>query len=335
MVTKSSDLLMQTVQRKYVLLLVLVLLVVSASAVTAHRKKTHPRGTKTAAAQLTPPQSQQGVPLADIPCQEPTRRQKPQFNPQPAKNPKVLTVGGGPGDPITPAITNYLTLTNVKLVRVADDAGRAEYALNERQTGQRLEHVVYEPSGKNSLLIMTSADKTYTITFQPVEGTTIALDLVRGENNEFPDLAVRYNDLLLPANSTALLEVNAQGIEPLRVDEDGDGVFETVIRPPYAVTGQAANDIGGPRICFGRTERDGRDTITIAAADPSGVEAIYYSLDTPLNDGLLGTSEEVTAQRYDGPFTVDPARVPVIAAFADDKVGNRSGIYKFRLTTGP
>ncbi|MDT7777604.1 MAG: hypothetical protein QOC99_116 [Acidobacteriota bacterium] len=58
--------------------------------------------------------------------------------------------------------------------------------------------------------------------------------------------------------------------------------------------------------------------VTINAADAvSGVKTAYYSLD--------GTN----FQPYTAPFTVDPFKSPVVYAFADDNVANRSGLITY------
>jgi hypothetical protein len=220
--------------------------------------------------------------------------------------------------------SNYLSLSNVKMARLEDDAGHAEYPMNERQTGYHFDSSVkYDHTGKDALMISTPVDKTYTVTFQTGDGAC-ELDLVRGLNNAVPDLAVRYNDLLLPAGSTAMIKVTPRGIEPLRLDKDGDGTFESVVPPDAAVSGGAANDTRGPTLCFGQSERGGATFVTIGAADSSGVRAIYYSLEAPSQDRM-------SFQPYAGPFRVDPRSTPVITAFADDKIGNRGGRVEFRV----
>ncbi len=75
----------------------------------------------------------------------------------------------------------------------------------------------------------TPVDETYIITFESRGQTLVSLDLVRGEDNEFPDLAVRYTDLHLPERVRVMLRVTPQGIEALRLDKNSDGDFETTL----------------------------------------------------------------------------------------------------------
>jgi hypothetical protein len=310
---------------KYVALLVLILCVASVGLGLARRTKVLAPATRAAAARPTPPLPRESGSAPDVPCHEPP----PPLPPKRYSDLPKGTIGATPDfSGRTPhkvifEPSNYLSLSNVKLVRVEDAAGRAEYPFNERRTGQHLESVTYDYNGKGSLMISTSVDKTYAITFQPGDGAS-TLDLLRGLNNEVPDLAVRYNDLLLPAGSTALIKVTPRGIEPLRLDKDGDGTFESVVPPDASVSGEAANDTRGPTLCFGQSERDGATFVTIAAADSSGVRAIYYSLDASSQD-------EMSFRLYAGPFQVNPQNTPLVTAFADDKIGNRGGRTEFRL----
>lgn len=173
-------------------------------------------------------------------------------------------------------------------------------------------------------MLTAPVDETYTVTFQST-GETVTLNLVRGQNNHVPEMAMRYKDLVLPVGVKARIKLTAQGVEPLQLDKDGDGTFETTVKPDAAVTGAAARDLSAPTICFGESKRGANSLITLAAADSSGVGAIYYSLDALKKDGM-------GFRLYGGPFEVDAARTPIIYAFADDGVGNRSGIYNFKVS---
>ena len=116
-----------------------------------------------------------------------------------------------------------------------------------------------------------------------------------------------------------IMKITPQGAEDLRVDRDGDGNFEATIRPTAAVRGPAARDISGPVIKFSAAALS-PDTLllTIHAEDPSGVSDLRYSLD--------GSN----FPHYAGPFRVDASRVREVQAFADDRLGNRSGVYTYK-----
>lgn len=263
-----------------------------------------------------------------VPCKEPPGLIVPKPAPERKYLPgeKVVSAEGGAGKPVSEESvhSNYLRLYPVKSLLVSDSRGRSEDPFGERPTGQNLNEVFYDYSNGNSVMISAPVDETYTVTFQVTGETTATINLVRGQNNQFPDMAMRYNNLVMPPGVTGMLKLTAQGIEPLRLDKDGDGTFETTIEPDAAVEGAAARDLHGPTICFGETKRGATSLVTIAAADSSGVRVIYYSLDEMKKDGMR-------FQIYHAPFEVDAARTPVVYAFADDRIGNRSGFYDFKL----
>jgi hypothetical protein len=228
----------------------------------------------------------------------------------------VVEREGAPVRAGSPAQANFLRLSRVTSVLLTDSSGRSEDPFNHRTTGQKVEGVVYDYVGVGSVLITTPAGGTYTVTFRPRDGA-VALELMRGESREAPDLAVRYNDLLPPEGATAMLRATPEGFEDVRLDTDGDGEFETFVEPSVAVAGPAARDVDGPTICFSTLRSGPNALVAIAAADSSGVRAIYYSLAAFLRD-------EAPFRLYDGPFEVEAGRNPVVTAFAEDGVGNRS-----------
>lgn len=58
--------------------------------------------------------------------------------------------------------------------------------------------------------------------------------------------------------------------------------------------------------------------VTLTGEDESGVKSLFYSLD----GGPVLT--------YGEPIKVNRGRTTVVYAFADDKVGNRSGLYTYQ-----
>src|SRR5207302_957889 len=92
--------------------------------------------------------------------------------------------------------------------------------------------------------------------------------------------AVRYRDTVLPPGVTAMLRLTPSGIETLRYDADGDGIFETLVQPTVSLTGSPAGDITPPAITISGEAQQTRVRITINAQDgESGVRDVYYSLD--------------------------------------------------------
>jgi hypothetical protein len=170
--------------------------------------------------------------------------------------------------------------------------------------------------------VILATPRTYRITFRA--GTNpMAIAITKGTGEGFTE-AIRYRDLVLPANVNALLQFTPQGAENLKYDADGDGTFETTVTPTASVSGVAAQDTEGPIVTFNGTAQQGNVQVSISAADSgSGVRQIFYSLN--------GTN----FQPYTAPFTVNPNQTQAVYAFADDNVANRSGLATFypSLTT--
>lgn len=213
----------------------------------------------------------------------------------------------------------YLEIFGFEHLVVSDSHGNTDRLYTERAALQTVRGVTYHSvcTASNCVSVVMSTKEGYTFKFKPDGPMNVRL--VRGVGNMRPDVAVRYRDLNLPKGTWALLNITRLGPEDLRVDKDGDGHFETTVRPTASVSGPAALDLRGPDIEFSASALDsGSVLLTIEASDPSGVSNVLYSFDGR------------KFRRYDGPFQVDVSRVPAVHAFADDKVGNRSGISVYR-----
>ncbi len=205
-----------------------------------------------------------------------------------------------------------LTVRGVPQVTVSDQFGNTTDTLSGTLTVS-IPNAVYYRLGELSQLLILPADQPYTATFR-VGQYPLAIDLTNGTST-LNTLAVRYRDVVLPANSNVMLRITPQGIAPLRADTDGNGSFETEIAPTVSLTGPAANDIAPPTITVNHTGTLNQMTVTLLATDAgSGVKQLLYSLD--------GT----TFQPYTTPFTVDATKTPILYAFADDNAANRSGL---------
>lgn len=227
---------------------------------------------------------------------------------------------GGPR-PCEPASVPawYLEIVPFDHLVVSDSHGNTDRLYEEGVAFKTVRSVTYTslcPDAK-CVMVTMSASQTYTLKFKSAGPMNV--NLVRGVGNRRPDVAVRYRDLYLQAGAWALLKITPGGPEDLRVDKDGDGRFETTVRPTASVSGPAARDGRGPVIEFGAEALDsGSVLLTIKASDPSGVSRVLYSLDG---------SE---FRYYEGPFKVDVSRAPAVYAFADDGAGNRSGTSVYR-----
>ena len=172
--------------------------------------------------------------------------------------------------------------------------------------------------GETSLEAVFYPDQIYTATFQ-APNNPIAVE-IRKANDQSSKQAIRYQDLLLPSGVTAQIKLTPQGIELLRYDSNGDGTFDTEVLPTASVTGPVANDTEAPIINVNALGQGTTLEVTLSAQDNgSGVRSLSYSLD--------GTN----FQPYTTSLSVSPVQNPLLYAFADDNVANRSGLVTLRL----
>lgn len=156
-------------------------------------------------------------------------------------------------------------------------------------------------------VVMTSPATPFSISLTKSDGQTVTQ-------------AIRYVDITLPPNVRALLEITPQGVSSLKYDSNGDGTFDTAVSPTVTVTGPTAQDLEAPVIAFNEMVGSS-SSITITATDTeTGVKSVFYSLDGK------------TYQSYSAALTLNPAQTPIVYAFADDNVGNRSGVSTLQLS---
>jgi uncharacterized delta-60 repeat protein len=212
----------------------------------------------------------------------------------------------------------YLKLRGAGTVTVSDNAGNSVTPFPLYQTtGDGLPNVTSDISGEKSAQFVISMDQDYTITFRT---TSSPLSLELTVAGDVTTQAVRYKDIVLPANVIAILKLHPQGIDALLYDVNADGIFESTVAPTVLVTGTAAQDTDPPSLEINATKQANSSLVTITSSDVgSGVKATYFSLN--------GTN----FQPYTAPFTVNQYQAPTIYAFADDNVGNRSGLVTYRL----
>jgi pimeloyl-ACP methyl ester carboxylesterase len=211
----------------------------------------------------------------------------------------------------------YLREMGAASLTVTDSVGNTTNPLSDLSDAG-IPNVTTAAMGDKAALIIFPTDQTYAITLK-ADSNPISLEITKGTNSLTSD-AIRYQDLGLPPGVTALLRITAQGVEALRYDRDGDGIFESTVVPTAAVTGAAAQDTNPPSVSIDATRQASMAVVTITSSDSgSGVRSTYYSTDG------------INFQPYSGPLTVNQYQAPAIYAFADDNVGNRSGLVIYRL----
>lgn len=160
--------------------------------------------------------------------------------------------------------------------------------------------------------IPESGTENYRIRFTSTD-EPLGVEILLGTSN-VTTRAIRYNDVEVPAAVDTVLTLDSMGLVELGYDEDGDGMFESVVVPTADVSGTPAGDVDGPSIAVLQTLQPGGSAlITLSAEDPSsGVASLFYSLN--------GSDY----QAYTAPFSVDTTQTPVLFVIADDGVANRS-----------
>lgn len=180
-------------------------------------------------------------------------------------------------------------------------------------------HVSFYPLSEGSYFVVFPPDEVFTATIEFKDQEAALLEFRTGTGTT-TSRAIRYQDLLVDGNRKAQVIVGPQGFLPLQRDANADGIFETVIPPTVDVTGAAANDLDAPVVTISATGPLDARTVTITATDSgAGVKQVLYSLD------------RTTFQPYTAPFVVDARQTPVVYAFADDNVANRSSLLTGRL----
>ena len=218
----------------------------------------------------------------------------------------------------------YVTIVGVDRLDITDDLGNINTPIGDQGFELAVPDVSYSGGLYSDVvnvgyhgLDMPAEEGEYTIKFR-TGSDSIDIKILKGERDDSPNLAIRYIDLVLPANVECLLTFNPQGVPDLRYDSNGDGTFDTVVPAHVRVSGTAAQDITAPSVIISQDNGQfGTGLVTINAADTqSGVRIIYYR--------FLG---DTSFQIYTEPFS--PPNLPrnsqfKIEAFADDNVGNRS-----------
>jgi pimeloyl-ACP methyl ester carboxylesterase/outer membrane protein assembly factor BamB len=220
-------------------------------------------------------------------------------------------------EPITQQ-SYYFRVEGVASVTLTDEAGNATYPLNDAPDAGVPEVTSHRLAADSFLSIMPT-DDSYTLTFVTGE-SPVAIDLTKGTDVETAQ-AIRYVDLNLPANTAVRLEITPEGVDTLRYDSNGDGTFDTTITPTVSVSGSAAQDTEPPSITFNEAVQPTASMVSLNATDSgAGVRSLFYSLDG------------AHFQPYVGTLSLNPRQTPVISAFAEDKLANRSVLITYTLT---
>ncbi len=227
--------------------------------------------------------------------------------------------------------TNYLLIEgSAETLSISDDLGNTNTPINEffedKVPGVNYTPLYIEgtPDGWYSHDLSLTTQRSHTIKFRTSSNpiNVFEIGLVRGIGNDSPSYAVRYLDLELPPNVECLLTVNAQGMEDVRYDSNGDGTYDVVVPAHVRVTGAAAQDVTAPvaAVTWGKRVQAQRVTVNVTD-ESSGVRRFFYR-----TVGTAGPGEwrEVVGNYL---FTTLPgAFLTGIEIMTEDNVGNRSSV---------
>lgn len=207
----------------------------------------------------------------------------------------------------------YLTISGAQSIAVTDSNGNTARSV-EDQPHNSLPNATLYTVGENAALIRMSTNETFRVTFRS-GSDPMSVELIKGVDNDTPTDVIRYRDLALPAGILAELEITPQKADALRFDSDGDGVVDSVLTPTVSATSPDALDITPPTVTFHVSHELGDTRVSISARDSgTGLKSVSYSLD--------GSQ----FQAFESIFSIDPAQTPILYAFADDNVANRSSV---------
>jgi pimeloyl-ACP methyl ester carboxylesterase len=211
-------------------------------------------------------------------------------------------------------VSYYLRLSGATSIDLSDSNGHHSNPLSDPPDSGIL-NTVSNPTGEESGEVILPLDQAYTLTITAAaEPVTVEIS----KESDQPDQVVKYEDVALAAGIRARIRLTPQGVEGLFSDTDGDGVFETQLSPTVSTSGAAALDVTPPQVTVSCTAGQNAVQVSVQADDPgSGVKGIYLSLNGS------------TFSSYTSPFTVNPNTAPIVYAFAEDNLANRSSLVTY------
>jgi hypothetical protein len=204
---------------------------------------------------------------------------------------------------------NYIRLWGVKSVIITDGISTTSEIMTDTVRAEPLPGMSYEKLGGNAVSLVFSPNQVFTLTL-------VADDYMMGElsvgTGSKKREVIGYTDQIVEPGGHVAIVVSNLGLQPMRYDNDDDGVYETSLTPTSHVTGDIL-DLVPPKLRFNL----GDNSLMIEAVDDGGVKWVQFSYDGS------------TYNKYEHELLVAPGQV--IYAFAQDLVGNRSGIVSYAV----
>ena len=158
--------------------------------------------------------------------------------------------------------------------------------------------------------------KKLDIKFRSSPDKSMRVEIFRGPHRDRHTLVIRYLDLKLPANVMVWFTFSPAGVSDLRYDGDGDGRFESTVKPQYAVTGNDAADLTDPMIRIDAPVSGSTARNDLGDGYRDGHQICRLSDRSRRTDRLYRSLE------------LDVSRPHEIYIVADDRAGNRSLLVK-------
>lgn len=209
----------------------------------------------------------------------------------------------------------YLKLWGVKTLQVSDGISTTENLMTSTLTLVRFPDVSTEYLGDNSIMLMISGEKAYTVTFT-AQGKYFESENQYGTGDHLVQL-VRFSPQ--PKENQVIELQTTQGeIATMAADENDDGKPDTQVQPVADLTESQANDSTGPILQATYSVTDG--LVVTATDDLSGIAQVRYSTDSvhfeDYNKGL----------KFSNPAVLE------VMVIAEDKVGNFSRLVSVTVT---
>ncbi|MGD9630211.1 MAG: hypothetical protein AB7V18_13285 [Pyrinomonadaceae bacterium] len=214
----------------------------------------------------------------------------------------------------------FVKVSGVQRLDITDSQGRTNINLGEADLA--VPGVIYEygsDPGENLIVphqLVLRTDGVFDVKFETTSDI-MEIEIARGRTETLRTMFVSYLDMHLPVGVIAWLRFSPEGVQDLKYDADGDGVFESSLVPTYSLTGTAALDVTAPELDIAADVTGTNALITMTASDSeTGVRDIQYQV------------KGEAPQTYTAPFSVDLSQSKMITAFAEDNAGNRRSALK-------
>lgn len=238
-------------------------------------------------------------------------------DPDPVSSPPRLR----PASSLASGTVRELEIVGFSFANIENPKGVSNVRNGDMIINSMLDDVTYSRSGDHAVTVLYPSDGRYLFTMEKLEVRPkyAALD-VRSLSGGTLVAVTRYLDLVVPLGGRLQLEDNGANEVVLRMDADGDGIFETVVPPYGSAIGPAAQDEVPPRIKVIRScLNNGEPILELSASDEA----------SEVRELALWRSQNSKREGYISPLRPDSFPDGSLFAEATDSLGNRTPPVKF------